>query len=149
MPPIMSSVEIHRPPDEVFAYVTDPARFPEWQLDAAGGRAEAGRESGVGARYTTIRRIAGIVPKTTTSEITEANPPKSWAAQGTGGPVRESVRYTVENLDGNKRSRVTIELDFEGHGIGKLLVPLVVRRQARKEMPINCRKLKDRLEGGR
>jgi hypothetical protein len=23
-----------------------------------------------------------------------------------------------------------------------------VRRQARKEMPINCRKLKERLEGG-
>jgi uncharacterized protein YndB with AHSA1/START domain len=32
----VSSVEIHRPPDEVFAYVTDPARFAEWQLDAAG-----------------------------------------------------------------------------------------------------------------
>jgi hypothetical protein len=102
----------------------------------------------VGAKYTTIRRIAGIVPKTTTSEITEVNPPKSWAAHGTGGPVRENVRYTVENLDGNKRSRVTIELDFEGHGIGRLLVPLVVHRQARKEMPINCLKLKDRLEGG-
>jgi hypothetical protein len=50
-------------------------------------------------------------------------------------------------LDGNKRSRVTIELDFEGHGIGRLLVPLVVRPQARKEMSLNCRKLKDRLEG--
>ncbi len=73
MPPIVSSVEIDRPPDEVFAYVTDPGRFAEWQSDAAGGRAEAGREPGVGGRYTTIRRIAGLVPKTTTSEITEAN----------------------------------------------------------------------------
>ena len=148
MPPIVSSVDIHRPPDEVFAYVTDPARFAEWQLDAADGGAEAGHKPGVGARYTTIRRIAGIVPKTTTSEITEANPPKSWSAHGTGGPVRENVRYTVEDLQGNKWSRVTIELDFEGHGIGRLLVPLVVCRQARKEMPINCRKLKERLEGG-
>jgi hypothetical protein len=42
--------------------------------------------------------------------------------------------------------RVTIELDFEGHGIGKLLVPLIVRRQARNEMPANCRKLKQQLE---
>jgi hypothetical protein len=41
---------------------------------------------------------------------------------------------------------VTIELDFEGHGIGKLLVPLVLHRQARNEMPANCRKLKQRLE---
>jgi hypothetical protein len=56
------------------------------------------------------------------------------------------VNGMVEPLDGD-RSRVTIELDFEGHGIGKLLVPLVVRRQARAEMPINMRKLKERLEG--
>jgi hypothetical protein len=41
---------------------------------------------------------------------------------------------------------VTIELDFEGRGIGKLLVALVVRRQARNEMPANCRRLKQRLE---
>jgi hypothetical protein len=32
------------------------------------------------------------------------------------------------------RSRVTIELDSTGHGIGKLLVPLIVRRQAAREM---------------
>lgn len=38
-------------------------------------------------------------------------------------------------------------LDFEGHGIGKLLVPLVVRRQARKEMPANLATLKQRIEG--
>jgi hypothetical protein len=43
---------------------------------------------------------------------------------------------------------VTIALDFEGHGIGKLLIPLVVRRQARTEMPRNLQKLKERLESG-
>jgi hypothetical protein len=37
---------------------------------------------------------------------------------------------------------VTIELDFEGRGLGKLLVPLVVRRQAQQEMPRNMRSLK-------
>jgi len=58
------------------------------------------------------------------------------------------VRYTVEPLEDDARSRVTIQLDFEGRGIGRLVVPLVVRRQARKEMPINCRNLKERLEAG-
>ena len=43
---------------------------------------------------------------------------------------------------------MTIDLDFEGHGIGKLLVPLVVRRQAQKELPTNLRNLKERLESG-
>ncbi len=41
---------------------------------------------------------------------------------------------------------MTVEVDFEGHGIGKLLVPLVVRREARKEMPTNLAALKRRLE---
>ncbi len=33
MPPIVSHIEIARPPDEVFSYVTDPSRFTEWQAD--------------------------------------------------------------------------------------------------------------------
>jgi hypothetical protein len=43
---------------------------------------------------------------------------------------------------------VRIELDFAGHGLGKLLVPLVARRQAQREMPRNVRNLKERLESG-
>jgi hypothetical protein len=41
---------------------------------------------------------------------------------------------------------VTLQLDIEGHGIGKLLVPLVVKRQAQKELPKNVQNLKKRLE---
>ena len=46
----------------------------------------------------------------------------------------------------DERSRITISIDFEGQGIGKVLVPLVVRRDARKEMPANLATLKARLE---
>ena len=42
-----------------------------------------------------------------------------------------------------------IELDFTGHGIGRLLVPLVVRRQAVGEMPDNMTRLTQRLGAGR
>jgi hypothetical protein len=58
------------------------------------------------------------------------------------------VKVTVDPLDGSSRSRVTIALDFEGHGIGRLLVPLFVRREARHEMPRNMRRLKERLDSG-
>jgi hypothetical protein len=66
--------------------------------------------------------------------------------RGIDGPIRAIVDLTVESLT-DTRSRLTIALDFEGHGIGKLLVPLVVRRQARKEMPANLATLKQRIEG--
>ena len=81
-----------------------------------------------------------------TSEITKLDPPTSWAVHGIDGPIRATVDVTVEPLNETSRSRVTITLDFEGHGIGKLLVPLIVRRQARGEMPANVERLKQRLE---
>jgi hypothetical protein len=63
------------------------------------------------------------------------------------GPIRAAVDVTVEPL-GADRSSVTIAVDFTGHGIGKVLVPLLVRRQARTEMPANLIRLKERLEAG-
>ncbi len=67
--------------------------------------------------------------------------------RGTDGPIRANVDVTVEPLT-DTRSRLTITINFEGHGIGKLLVPLVVEREARKEMPANLFALKERLERG-
>jgi carbon monoxide dehydrogenase subunit G len=145
MAPIVSSIEIARPQDEVFSYVTDPSTFAESQAGVVGGSMEGGTSPSVGSKCTTTRRI-GSTAREVTSEITKIDPPTRWAVHGIDGPIRAIVNVTVEPLNVSAQSRVTIELDFEGHGIGKLLVPLVVRRQARREMPANCRKLKQRLE---
>jgi hypothetical protein len=64
-----------------------------------------------------------------TTEITEYDPPHRWADRGIDGPIKAIVAVTVEPLADRSRSRLTIELDFAGHGIGKLLVPLIVRCQ--------------------
>jgi uncharacterized protein YndB with AHSA1/START domain len=144
--PIVSSIEIARPPDEVFWYVTDPSRFAEWQDDVVSVRLE-GDPSSVGSRFTTTRRIGGV-ERTMTQEVTEISPPSSWAAHGVDGPIRPNANITVEPLDHSARSRVTFALDFEGHGVGRPLVP-VVRRQALKGAPTSYRNLKERLESGR
>jgi len=145
MSPITSHIEIARPAEEVFAYATDPARFSEWQDDVVSVRIEAGQAPGVGSRFTTIRRI-GRAERAMTQEITEDKPPTNWAAHGVDGPVRPNVDMTVEPLDDNTRSRITFVMDFEGHGIGKLLVPLIVRRQAAKRAPQSYQHLKEQLE---
>ena len=100
----------------------------------------------VGSKCTTTRKIGGSEREVTT-EITEYDPPRRWADRGIDGPVRAKVAVTVEPLPESSRSRLTITLDFTGHGIGRLLVPLVVRRQAASEMPENMKRLKQRLEG--
>jgi hypothetical protein len=81
-----------------------------------------------------------------TTQITECDPPRRWADRGIDGPIRAIIKVAVEPLDDASHSRVTIDVDFAGHGIGRLLVPLVVRRQAASEMPGNMRRLKERLE---
>jgi carbon monoxide dehydrogenase subunit G len=145
MAPLISTIDINRPQDEVFAYVTDPATFAEWQAGVVGGGIEGGATPVVGSRCVTTRRIGGA-ERESISEVTKLEPPTSWTVHGIDGPIRATVDVTVEPLDGSAQSRVTIEVDFEGHGIGKLLVPLVVRRQARSEMPANCQRLKQRIE---
>jgi len=147
MAPLVSTIEIARPPDEVFSYVTDPSRFVTWQEHIVSGRMGGEHPPRVGATCITTRRI-GFAERTITSEITAIDPPRSWAIRGIDGSIRAVVNVTVDPLDGKERSRVTIALDFEGHGIGRLLVPLFVRREARHEMPMNMRRLKARIEDG-
>jgi uncharacterized protein YndB with AHSA1/START domain len=147
MAPIVSSIEIARPPDEVFAYLMDPSRQAEWQESLVSARTEGPGPPTVGSKLITTRKV-GRGERTMTMELTDLSEPRSWAARGIDGPIRALVNGAVEPLDDGARSRVTIELDFEGHGIGKLLVPLVVRRQAQQEMPRNMGNLKQRLEGG-
>ena len=150
MPPIVTSAEIGCPAAEVFAYATDPARFSEWQkgvldghMDSPGNGTQA---PAVGAKCVTTRRIGGA-NRPSTSELVHIDPPKTWVVRGIDGPVRAAVEVRVEPVTGS-RSRLTISVDFTGHGIGKILVPLMVRREARKEMPANMAALKQRMEAG-
>ena len=92
-----------------------------------------------------ITRRVGRGEREMTSEVRELNPPTSWAVRGIDGPIRGNAKGRIESLDNGERSRVTIELELEGRGIGKLLAPLVARPQARSEMPRNMRLLKERL----
>ncbi|HEV3172643.1 MAG TPA: SRPBCC family protein [Actinocrinis sp.] len=144
MSPITTSAEVNRPADEVFAYATDPTRFAEWQHGVIDGRMADPAAPTAGARCVTTRRI-GRANRASTSELTHIEPPRAWGVRGIDGPIRAVVEVTVEPL-APARSRLTITVDFQGHGVGKLLVPLLVRREARKEMPVNIATLKRRLE---
>jgi uncharacterized protein YndB with AHSA1/START domain len=144
MPAIISTTDVDRPAAEVFAYATDPTRFPEWQKGVVEGHLDDAGPPTVGTRCLTTRRIGGA-NRPSTSEVTHIRPPRTWGVHGIDGPIRATVDLTVEPLT-DTSSRLTISVDFEGHGIGKVLVPLMVRREARQEMPANLAALKQRLE---
>ncbi len=148
MSAIVASTEVERPAAEVFAYATDPTRFSEWQkgvveghMDGPGNGTQA---PAVGAKCVTTRRIGGA-NRPATSELVHIDPPRTWGVRGLDGPIRAAVDVLVQPVT-DARSRLTISVGFSGRGIGKVLVPLVVRRQARKEMPDNLAALKQRME---
>jgi uncharacterized protein YndB with AHSA1/START domain len=147
MAPMTHSVDIDRPPEDVFAYVTDPSRFTEWQDAVVGAQLQGDGPIKQGSRITLTRRM-GKREQTMTSELTAYEPPRHWAFRVLDGPVRAFGNGRLEPLNGGERTRFTFELDFEGHGIGKLLVPLFVRRQAEKEMSQSHSNLKAKLESG-
>jgi uncharacterized protein YndB with AHSA1/START domain len=147
MPAIVESIEISRRPEDVFSYAAEPSHHPEWIESVVSARREGDAPLAVGSRVLATRRV-GPWKVRYTEEMTELHPPRTWSNYGVGGiPVIAIANGTIEPLDNGKRSRVTIACEFQGHGIGKLLVPLLARRLA-KQLPRDEQKLKEVLERG-
>jgi len=147
MATITASIEIARRPEDVFAYLDQLSRHGEWQEQIVSVRVDTDGATREGTKATEIRKIGGR-EQTMTYEITEHDPPRSFAFHGLNGPLRPVGNGTVEPVGDGSNSRLTLEFDFETHGLGgKLLRPLALR-QARKQIPKDQQRLKERLESG-
>jgi uncharacterized membrane protein len=143
---ITESIEIDRTPEEVFAYLDQLERHGEWQGAIVSVKVETEGPTRVGSRATEMRRVPGG-PREFTYEVTEHDPPRRSSFRGVSGPVRPVGTVTVEPVGDGSRSRVTIQLELKGHGLGKLIAPLAMR-EARKRVPEDQARLKERLESG-
>jgi hypothetical protein len=131
MATIRESVEIARSQEDVFAYLDDLARHGEWQDSIKRARVDTEGPTRVGTRATETRRM-GKREQAITYEITEHDPPRSFAFRGLDGPLRVVGKGIVEPVGDGSSSRVTLELDFTPHGLfGKLIAPRA-RKQAAK-----------------
>ena len=74
MKSIAATVDISLRPEDVFWYVTDASRFPEWQGNVVSAHWEGNTPVRVGSLAAVTRRVG---PRTlsTTEEITELSPP--------------------------------------------------------------------------
>jgi uncharacterized membrane protein len=135
---------IDREPQAVFAYLDELERHGEWQAAIVSVRMVTEGPTRVGSRAAERRKIPGGV-REFTYEITAHEPPRKASFVGLDGPVRPHGTVTVEPVDGGTRSRLTLELDLVGHGLGKLIAPLA-RRDAAKPVPADQARLNERLE---
>ncbi len=147
MAPISESIEISRRPEDVFAYLDDVKRHGEWQGQIVDVQPQGDQPMGVGKRVRETRRVPGG-DRTMTYEVTEHDPPRQSSFRVLDGPVRAVGTVAIEPVGDGSRSRLTITIDFEGHGfVGKVLLPLA-KSQARKQIPKDQAKMKELLESG-
>ena len=141
---LVESIEIARSPEDVFAYLDDVERHGEWQAQIVSSRRETEGPTRVGTRVTDVRKVPGRT-QPVTYEITEHDPPRRSSFKGVNGPIRPVGSVTIEPV-GEGRSKVTLELDLQGHGLLGAIVAPLARRNASKEVAEDQRRLKERLE---
>lgn len=137
------SAVINRPVNEVFDFVVDPTREPEWQEGVLEAGFSEGSTPGVGAEVFEKRKFMGreMVSKLQVTEF-EAN--KMFVGKVTEGPVKFEVKETFETVDGG--TKVTIELHGEPGGFFKLAEGLV-QKQLQSQMASDYERAKTLLEG--
>jgi uncharacterized membrane protein len=145
MAPISESIEIDRKPEDVFAYLDDVERHGEWQEQIVAVERQDDGPLRVGSRVKETRRVPGG-DRTMTYEVTEHNPPRQSSFRVLDGPIRADGTISIAPIGDGSRSRLTITIDFTGHGLaGKVLLP-VAKAQARKLIPKDQARLKELLE---
>jgi hypothetical protein len=139
---IVGQVDIHCAPTDVFAYISDPSRRPEWQENVERIEVERTGPDGPGTRVRETRRVSGR-SMTATWEVTDYDLAHRYGIRGVDGPVRPVVVMTLVPVDDG--TRVTTEIDFETRGIGKVF-GILARRSARRDVHTDLEHLKERLE---
>jgi hypothetical protein len=138
------TIEIARSPEDVLAYLEQLDRHGEWQSDIKRVTDVTPGPVGVGTRATEYRKMP-IGTAKVTYEIAEHEPARRFVFVGVSGPVRARGVVTVEPLDGGARSKLRLDFDMVGHGIGKLFAPMAYKK-ATSLIPEAHKELKRRLE---
>ena len=142
MPHAEASITIARPIEEVFAYLVDGERCPEWRP----GVAEIRRVSGEGGVSTTyVQRVRGPMSRPIAADyaITVHEPPRRLEFQTLVGPVRPHGTYALQPADGG--TRLTFTLDAELRGIRRFLLGSAVQKTMDAEVG-TLENLRSRLE---
>ena len=136
------TLEIERDAQEVFDYLTDLARLPEWQSSAVESRADGPLAEGV--RIAERRRILGREVESEL-EVTAFEPPRRLTLKALRGPVRFSVDHRLVENGGS--TLVNVVAEAESSTFMKLAEPLLACT-AEDELRRDFDRLKEIVESG-
>ncbi len=138
------SAVIERPPEEVFDFLADGANDPKFSPRVQEIEKTTDGPVGVGTIYKSTVKDAGM--KTSREfEITEFERPTRirWAERSKNMITAAAGGYDFEPADGG--TRLTVFNELEGHGFGKVILPLALRA-ARKDADAFADRIKRAVE---
>jgi len=140
------SAVVERPPDEVFDFLADGENDRKFSPRVQEIEKVTDGPVGVGTVYRSTVKDAGMKTKRE-FEITEFERPSRirWAERSKNMITAAAGGYDLEPADGG--TRLTIFNELEGHGFGKLILPLALRA-ARKDADPFANRIKQAVEAG-
>jgi len=141
------SVTIRAPQEEVFAYVSDLTRHPEWSGGLLRVEARTAGQVGVGSKYVSHGELLNEKERKNELQVTQFHPPNVFAFMAKDPGVGEVQHtFTFESRGGETRMerKVSTSLPAVKAFLFRLMIdPLVGNPMMRKSMA----RLKDKLEG--
>ena len=138
------SVQINRPQQEVFDFVTDLANDPKWQSSIESVERTSDGPIGAGSTWRNKLKFLGREIEAEI-ELTSYDPPNKASVKSVSGPVPFESNYTFESKDGG--TQMTISGQAEMGGFFKMAEGLV-GKQMEKQMEADGAALKKLLEAG-
>jgi dehydrogenase/reductase SDR family protein 12 len=140
---VEESIEIDRPLEAVFNYVSDVANYPQWMADALEMRKDTAGSPHQDDSFTLAIKSVGRRFETPYERTSyEAN--RGYTDRAVGGPVsNQRWDSTFEEVPGG--TRLTRVVEAEMSGILKLLEP-IQKRSAERGLRRDLKTLKDVLE---
>lgn len=136
------SIEIERPPSEVFGFISDFEKNPLWQSGMVEARFTSPPPLGVGSTYVQVARFLG---RRIDSEfrVESFEPGRSVTIQSIGGTF--PIRVTRQVEPSRQGSRVSAVIEGEATGVFKLAEP-VLRGVVKRTVDGDYARLKELLE---
>jgi uncharacterized protein YndB with AHSA1/START domain len=136
-------VRIRRPIEDVFAYLSDPANFPDWNSAVHAVRAISETPKNVGSTYSMERELPSGRAENEL-EIVALDSPREFTIRTTSGPTPFRYRYQLSSENGE--TIVSLDAEVELEGAAAFAAPLA-RRAVKRGVDDNFAALKKILEG--
>lgn len=136
---------INRPVEEVYAYMSDIDRQPEWVAPLTESRKTSSGPMGVGTTYQQVAKFMGRRMELN-CKITDYEAPTRYAFQAKNGPMHMEMQFTLTPEESDS-TRVTQVVEGESAGFFKLADPILARSM-KKQFVADLETLKTILESG-